>query len=485
MLSIPKFSDRSSRGVVNGSLAQSIVRHRTTLILYVAACGSGVIAGKGITAEGGSLWLLTVALLAAIVLGVALLVRLETLFAAWLFAAPILQGAGGGYSSGYPHQLFRIFYLIPPMMFILRMASGERTHERLRAVDVFPAAYLAYIVISAQLTPESLKASDAGLKSIYAVIGVGIAAYYIVAFARAGPGFSRIVVRSLVWSAALVAVLALVEAAFGWNPWGHEVVQSSGLRRAIATFPSPFALGTFLGGTLAFALATLLWNGPRSLRRPSRLCFGLAIPALYFTYSRGPIIAIAAVGLLMVMVAKRARWPSLLALIAVAVCLFAVWDRISASPIYKERLGRTQTLTTRTALQDASLKLIGQRPVFGWGYDTFDRIKQTVPTRHAEIVRTSTSHDAFFTILVELGPVGFTLLVAPWLVIGCRAISAARRGLAEPWIVAGSVGAIATYALSAGTYDTRFFSLVVALPWLALGLARRALATNARDLDPI
>ena len=87
-----------------------------------------------------------------------------------------------------------------------------------------------------------------------------------------------------------------------------------------------------------------------------------------------------------------------------------------------------------------------------------------------------TSHDTFLTVLDELGVVGLALLLLPWAVIGWRAISAAWRGQAERWIVGGCVGVAAAYAIGAVTYDARFFSLVNALPWIALGLARNRLA---------
>jgi hypothetical protein len=61
-------------------------------------------------------------------------------------------------------------------------------------------------------------------------------------------------------------------------------------------------------------------------------------------------------------------------------------------------------------------------------------------------------------------------------VIGWRAISAAWRGQAERWIVGGCVGVAAAWAIGALTYDARFFSLVSALTWIMLGLARNLLA---------
>jgi O-antigen ligase len=176
-------------------------------------------------------------------------------------------------------------------------------------------------------------------------------------------------------------------------------------------------------------------------------------------------------------VANRARWPSLLVFATVAILVFAAWGQISSSAAYHERLGVTETVTTRQEIQRVTLDLFREKPVFGWGYSTFDKAKLTVPSRDPRFDALS-SHSTFLTVLAELGMVGLALLVLPWIVIGWRAVSAARRGQAEKWIVGACVGVAATYALGALTYDTRFFALVTALPWIALGLARNLLAKS-------
>ena len=122
--------------------------------------------------------------------------------------------------------------------------------------------------------------------------------------------------------------------------------------------------------------------------------------------------------------------------------------------------------------------------MFGWGYNTFDKAKLTVPSRNPIFDQLS-SHSTFLTVLAELGVVGLTLLLLPWFVIGLRAVSAARRGLAEKWIVGACVGVPAAYALGALTYDTRFFSLITALPWITLGIARNRLAKREADMESV
>jgi hypothetical protein len=447
------------------------------LLPYAAAIGLSLVAATSLAYDRSSIWL---ALFALAGLTCVLAVQAVTVFAAWLFAAPILQGAAGAEETAHP--LFVFLYLVPPLILASRMALGDARVRRFWIIDALPALYLGYVLVSAKFASPELKGS-ASLTSIYGTVGLGVVLYYFIAFGHTGPRLLQRIAACLIWSGVAVAAITLVESQTGWNPYGDRIVQGDGLARAVATFGSPFALGTFLGATVSFALAVVYWNGPRSLRKPSILLIALALPALYFTYTRGPILAVAVVGVVLSLIAARARWVSFLVLAAVGASLFAIWGQISSSAVYQERLGTVGTVNDRLALQEASFALVGEKPLFGWGYDTFDTAKYSVATREAAIVDATTSHDAFLTILAELGIVGLLLFALPWLVIGWRAAYAARRGLVESWLVGGSLGVLGIFAIGAATYDTRFFSLVSALPWIALGVSRNALAEAEASME--
>jgi O-antigen ligase len=416
-------------------------------------------------------------------LALALTVNPEKIFIAWLFAAPLVQGASSG--TNYGHSIFRLVFLVPPLILVARMAMGSVRIRGFWAIDALPALYLAYILVSVRLLPtEFTFAKLATVTSVYNSVGVGVAAYYITAFSKTSRQLPEKIAASILWGGVVVAVLAVVDGLTGWNLW-HQKVAEADIHRAVSTFPSPFELGAYLGVAVAFALAILLFRGPRSLRLPSALLLVLAIPAFYVTYTRGPVLAIVAVGVLMALIARRARWPSILAVAAVAVLLFASWGRLTSSTLYKDRLG-VSTVTPRVVMTDVALDLFKKRPVFGQGYATFDQVKLTLPIAPKDlyIVQTTTSHNTFLTVLAESGVVGLALLALPWLVIGWRAVAAGRSRRAEPWIVGACVGAAAVYAIGATTYDSRFFPLLSALLWVALGLARKGVALGWTRAEP-
>jgi O-antigen ligase len=446
---------------------KKLLGHWREIVLYAAIAGVGFLMGQSVAEDTG----FAKQVVALACLGCVFLIPAERVFLGWLFAAPLVQGTSAG--SHPAHAFFTAFFLVPPILVVARAAMEGVDLRRLWVIDVLPALYILYIFIRLKLAPSEFTGAESSLRSVYAVVGIGIAAYYFIVFARTSERFPLAVAKVLLWSGIIVAILALVEAFTDWNLWNTKLASGDLVHRVVSTFASPGELGTYLGVGIAFAVAILVFSGPSSLRWPATLLICLAVPALYFTYTRGPILATAVVGVLLPLLANRARWPSLLLFAAVGVLIFASWNQISTSHSYKARLGVTSTVKIRQELQHLSTDLFRQHPVFGWGYNSFDRAKLTQSARHADVERYS-SHDTFLRVLVELGVTGLVLLVLPWVVISWRAVAAAHRGRAETWIVAASVGALLVYVISALTYDTRFF-YIGAAPFIAAAVARTVL----------
>jgi O-antigen ligase len=453
----------------------------------VAVC---VIAGTEV-AESASLSSLPLrALLGLAAAVIALSVNPEILFTVWLMAAPFLQESA--HNTRYGHLAAQALYLLPPLLLALAFALRRDASRRFWLIDALPALYIIYIFISMALVSSEPTSVTGELRPVYVTAAIGICLYYFIAFGPTTPAIAVRVAAAVLGSGCVMAVMTIVEGFTSWNLWNDTVFWDSVVRRAVATLGNPAVLGTFLGAGVAIALAVLLWDGPDRLKRRSKVFLVLALPALYFTYTRGPLIATAAVGVLMVLVATRARWPSVLLLVVVGVLLFVTWGRISSTSVYENRLSNSETAQTRLVLQDWSLQLAQERPILGWGYLSFDRVKNTSDIQAASASQvagvstrvvgvSNTSHNTFLTVLVELGAVGVALLVVPWLVIGWRALQAAREHAQGRWAFVAAVAVLGIYAVSAGTLDMRFFSFVPALAWVMAGVARRLLAERERQ----
>jgi O-antigen ligase len=251
----------------------------------------------------------------------------------------------------------------------------------------------------------------------------------------------------------------------------------------VATLASPATLGAFIGMGIVLALSVLVWAGPVRLRRLAFATILAGFPGLFFTYTRGPMLAtiIAASFVLASRTGTRLFAFGLLLVTVAVVAIF--WGRITSSTVYRDRLTQANTVQIRTELERWSLKLARERPVFGWGYGSFDRVVSETDLGTGNLSRskvvTSTSHNTFLTILVELGSVGFALFALPWLLIIWRALVGARRSPEARWLLLGAVGALGVYAFAASAVDFRFFSFVPAVAWMLLGILRR----HERALD--
>ena len=156
------------------------------------------------------------------------------------------------------------------------------------------------------------------------------------------------------------------------------------------------------------------------------------------------------------------------------------WPHIRSSSVYQTRLTEKQNVQARVVLQEVSFKLIERRPLLGWGYDSFDRVKYDVTVPSGVLPLTyalkSTSHDSYLTILVNYGAVGFALFLLPSVAIVLRALRRLRAPSHDRWFLVAMPGEHRAYLHQRRDAGLPFYSYVPMLAWLALALLRRCLA---------
>lgn len=419
----------------------------------------------------------------------------------WLAFAPFQNLLG---TTHYGHLLRQALFSAPPLIFVLWLLI-QRRRVRGSLVDALPGLYLGFVLASAVLagtlvsvTQTGLSGTSVGLTQIYAIICIGVVVYYFVAFVELDEAFERRIATVFLVVGSLIAAIADAGKAAGLNgkvagfDFGAASTTSSGgvvEGRVAGPLGEAGVFGTFLGAVLVIAVAILVWGGPRSLRRWSIFTVVVVPPAIFLTLTRAPLLAASVVCILIVAFRSRSRWPGIVALLS-AVALFVVaWGTLAGTSLYKNRFGNVSNIQGRALLDRLSFKLAERKPVAGWGYGTYDHVKNTV---HVDLGSTSlspsfvfdyTSHNTFLTVLVELGGVGLLLLLAPWLVNAVHAVRRARAPSPDRWLLIASLGIIGVWSIDALTSDMRFFPFVSALPWLAAGLLRRR-ALRERSPEP-
>jgi O-antigen ligase len=443
-----------------------------TVALAFLAIAFGFFAGGEIARSSSLSSPPLLALLAIAGVTILLSIPPTVVFIGWLAFAPLLQNAASSTAVGNALQF--ALYLFPTLVFVLWILASRRLHE-LSFIDFVPLAYLLFLLGSMLLTSN---VTVRALRDLYQVNAIGIMVYYLVAFGPLRANVRERVVAVVMTLATIEALMSIVDGLTGWHLW-HDAGYPGPPRRAVATFFEPGVLGTFIGIGIVLAIAVLVWQGPRQLRRLAMVTIVVGLPGLFFTLTRGPIVATVGVGFLVLLTRPGGRLLAFATLLLATAILGVTWSRISGSTLYSERAANASTVEIRLELQRVSLQLVEKRPIFGWGYHSFDRVKELANTPSGRISRnevlSSTSHNAFLTILVEQGVLGLALLLVPWLVIGLRSLGdiARRRYPDAAWFLVGSLAAVGVNAISANTYDWRFFSLVPALTWVFLGILRR------------
>jgi hypothetical protein len=395
-------------------------------------------------------------------------------FAGWLFFAPFLQVGATG--PALAHHISTGIYLAPSLMFIVWLVFGRRRNA-VPSVDIFPAAFVLVAALSIFLESPVGISRFTLLNDLYRNVGIGVVGYY---FCAVGPIDSARWTRlagAFLASSIVVSGMAMVERATAWTLWG-DGGWHAGVFRVVGPFANPAVLGTFLGAATALATAILLWNGSTGLRRLSLVTIALALPAVYLTHTRAPILAVALVVVVMVALCPRVRMVAAGGLIITAVVLAAEWGSLSQTSFYQHRVTDSASINGRVLLTRWSLEVAAKHPLAGTGYGSFDTVKNASGLSSGDIPAADgldvTSHNTFLTVLVELGGMGLVLLIWPTLRIGLASVRHALRDLALRWILVGCLGVVVVYVINAATIDMRFFSFVATLPWIALGLLRRA-----------
>jgi O-antigen ligase len=439
-----------------------------TLLLPAATVALAGAAALG-AARGGTILLLVAAAAAVCALAAVISLRPDHVFLAWLLVAPFVQGTIG--SSGAGHVFRVLIYSFPPLLFVL-WTLVERRAVSLTFVDALPALYFVLVLISAHFGDGNPSPTQ-----LYSIVGIGVVIYYFCAFGPLGGDVFPRIAAVLLWAGSASAAWVILSRVTGIDRSSYQLDVAASAQRAAGTFGSSAALGMFLGVIIALALAVLAWGGPRNLRRLSFATVALAAPALALTLTRGPLISAGVVALLLLLLRGRTRWLTVLGVAIVLVVLVAEWGVISSTHLYKSRFSNKSDVQIRVVIDRISTKLAEEKPILGWGYGSFDTVKQTVNFNPEPFTRSDvlqyTSHNSFLTVLAETGGLGLLALILPWVVLARRSLIAAARRTQQQWAVVAMLGMLGVWLISAGTFDVRFFSLASALPFLAAGLMRR------------
>jgi O-antigen ligase len=188
-----------------------------------------------------------------------------------------------------------------------------------------------------------------------------------------------------------------------------------------------FAAAMVFGGLALFHAASDRDTG--SARKLYWFAFALAFFGVFFSFSRGAWLAgILVLGGLFVLSPKVMPRLALIAL-PILILLFA-GPLASARSWAEQRLYSDRaenSALSRLPIYLASVRMAEARPVFGWGYENFNRYDFQFYGRVGDLVNADkdhSSHNFYLTLLAEQGLIGFALFMTPlvwWVVMTVKA----------------------------------------------------------------
>lgn len=241
--------------------------------------------------------------------------------------------------------------------------------------------------------------------------------------------------------------------------------------------PTPYAY------TLAFCMVIVFHYAMNYAQKTARLrlvfLFSIGLLCIFLTFTRGCWAAA-----LIVLAGLLVMYPkTILSLLAVALPVIAILSVSVFSEemdLALERLGTQDTVDNRIILAHAGQQMFYARPIFGWGFGSYDRydwqfmesVSGVAPTKWD--IKHGTSHNTYLTILAETGVVGFFLQFFPffwWLWQTSRLAPRLLRERDErSKLLIGLWLTILFYVVASQVVDMCFFWFPVGTLWISLGL---------------
>lgn len=424
------------------------------------------------------LWYVAIALLIAVP-GLIVLHRYPlAAVMVWLGLAPFLMAIEGGGAAR--HVYWGVHRLLPMAALLLvvfgTMAGARRNRlPRLGWPEAMMAGYIVITILSI-----AYRSLDPLVTAIYMYdhVIIPMALYLLVRLAVPGERELR---RLVPFLAFLLVTQALI-GALSWTIPGS--LPSSWLNREERTtgtlrHPNVYAIVLLFAGMYLSHFGQIVRDRPR-IRIVTSWLMVVAVAMAFATLSRAAWLAavVVTIGLFYIhpQVARRVTATAVLVLFVASMvgALSAGTREVLGDRLYSE--ASAESALSRLPVMVSSVRMLEQKPIWGWGYDDFNRYNfQFVRSIEGLYVpdKDHSSHNLFLTLLAEQGLVGFALYLGPaawWL----ARTPTALKFLGDEGFRSRSLVRLLWLAMAAQVVVYNFSNLRVAFGlgvwWLVLGL---------------
>jgi O-antigen ligase len=334
----------------------------------------------------------------------------------WIVLAPLVAVT----ESTSTRKLFWIVHRGLPLATLLLLVFGAllgmraRRLPRLGPAELLMAGYVVATLLSIAYTSVTPKASAYHL---YDAVVIPMCLYLLVRLVEPDEAALRAFVPAVMF-------LLVTQAAIGIAAWAapgalpSEWLGKAGARTT-GSLRSPDVYGAVAVFAGLFLLASAVNERGYVRRLTPMLLFLLAIFMAFLTYSRASWLAgiFAVVGV--ACLARGAMAQIAVVLVPLALLLAVSGLLNSQVEFAQTRLESEQSdesALSRLPVAYASIRMFEAKPIFGFGYENFNRFDYQYQQRVGNLVYPSkdhSSHNLYLTILAEQGLVGIVLYLGP------------------------------------------------------------------------
>jgi O-antigen ligase len=367
------------------------------------------------------------------------------------------------------------------VLVLIQAVRSVLSGKKLEAPPVFVGAL---VFVGAALASVPLAAAGGAAAAKFVLLAGSVFIYLLIAlflddWRSLKPIFAALLVVGL-----LVSGHALWQYATGELSRVGFISSTGAVEYRVASFfPHPNQLAGFVVLFVPLSVGLYSVFESRLAKAACVLLPLLALPAAIVTYSRGVLVAL--VALVLVLARSRRAWPAIAAA-AVLVVLLApgAWqDRVADVG----RLDRPE-IATRLDFWDAAVSMFQAHPVLGVGLNSFDvayvDLEQTGRSflPGTGLAPPETAHSLYLNTLAEQGLVGIAALVL--LTLGAGRMVLALRRAADPRIRGFGLGLLGAgiALLVSNLFDVTFVDPKTSmLAWTLLGVGAALQRIDARD----
>ncbi|MFC1721821.1 O-antigen ligase family protein [Patescibacteria group bacterium] len=368
--------------------------------------------------------------------------------------------------GGIPFTLLEVFIIVLVAVFFFRYRLYRLSYLK-RAIDKVPFK-LATLIFFAAATLAVLVSPDirAALGEWRAYFVEALAFYIIFVNVIKTRRQVRLLLYALGLSALVVSIYSIIQHFTGFgipDPWG-----GAELRRVTAWYGYPVSVALLLAPVVGLFFGLLVWA--KKSKVATHWLFSLAVVvaatlAVYYTHSRGALVAVL-FAILVLSFFTRYRWW-LIGLIVLAVILLAIIPGVS-DRFLDVFQGEDNSTNVRLVMWQGTWRLIMDNWLFGAGLAGFPAYYDVYrEAQHTELLLYP--HNIILNFWIELGLVGLIAFV--WLVVAFfrKALAAYRQGV-DRALVGGTLAAMIVLLVH-GLIDVPYFKNDLAiLFWTIIGL---------------